>query len=234
MFGLMFMFFAGIILMIEAVKKGLETDRRRDEARRFHDDSYFDAEGKERLTENNHYGGLSNKYYWRGEELKKLNDELNYIEEGDQILRDFVTGKELKNYSRERRIENLNKFLKNPGEKSVLAYPPYEHKPHDSFNDICKGYRYIDIQTHDLYVIRRGKYGEYFMRIKDGRFIRAIDRQFVGRWKKVVTTEIQANEIEQLNREQEQIKRTYVGRQMYEALYRNDDHIGIKTIICDW
>ena len=103
---------------------------------------------------------------------------------------------------------------------------------------MCVGYRYVDLDSYDIYVIRGGKYGKYFLRMRDGKFIRPIDKKeshlYCSHWVRAEATEEQKREINELNCEQERIKKTYKGMEMLNKLYRNDDTCNARVKINLW
>lgn len=227
---------AVIIFVIQCSKKEITSDKKRNQAAREKEDWYIDSYGRSRLTETNKAGGIISKSYrFNGDEIKKLNDSMNFIEEGDELLKNFNDGREYKNYSREKRIALINKKINENKDKkrSVIPYPPDRTIEYTKPYDICKGYRYFDVKTHDFYVIRSFGSNNYFLRISDGKFIRPIDQTdtFSGPYYSPNPTQEQLNEIAKLNKEQDEIKKTYSGLEMYEKLYRNRN-VGRKVRIC--
>ena len=236
MLGLIFMAVGGIILVNDGIKKSFQSYEDRKEAREAGWNCYLDAFNEERLVSNNHLGGRYIKLYKYNEKAQKFKDEFDFRQESDDVLRDIELGKEIKNYTREWRLEKLQKAKQNRGKNSVVKYPLDRNSYHR--NDLCVGYRYVDLDSYDIYVIRGGKYGKYFLRIRDGKFVRPIDKKEspldCSPWVRAEVTEEQRREINELNREQERIKKTYKGLDMLNRLYRNDDIYSARTEINSW
>lgn len=93
---------------------------------------------------------------------------------GDYVLED-EEGNVYKNFSEEEKTKKLNnnkeKALKN--NKSTYCLDDDSHK-----NDfICKGKRFVDLETGDIYVIRYINYKYYYMNIVNGQIVRKTDWQ---------------------------------------------------------
>lgn len=236
MLGLIFMAVGGIILVNDGIKKSFQSYEDRKEARERGWDCYLDGFNEERLVSNNHLGGQFTKFYNCDEEVQKFKDEFDFRQELDRVLRDVDLGKEIKNYTRERRLKKLQKAKQNRGKNSIVEYPLDRNSYHN--NDLCVGYRYVDLDSYDIYVIRGGKYGKYFLRMKDGKFIRPIDKKEspldCSHWVRAEATEEQRSEINELNIEQERIKKKYRGMEMLNKLYRNDDTSNSRIKINLW
>ena len=115
MLGLIFMAIGGIILVNDGIKKSFQSYEDRKEAREAGWDCYLDAFNEERLVSNNHLGGQFTKFYNCDEGVQKFKDEFDFRQELDRVLRDVDLGKEIKNYTRERRLEKLQKAKQNRG-----------------------------------------------------------------------------------------------------------------------
>lgn len=232
MFGIIFIIIPLIFLGIAKLKTAFDTGRNRDNAFKKGDEYYKDGENKSRITETNHYGGVLSEYHDLNpsyqQKLRYLNEELNFIESGDEILRDFQTGQRYTNYSRQRRIKYLKDLIRYHNQRgddqSVIPYPPYEQATHRYRESLCQGYRYFDIKTYDLLTVRSCGYNKYFMRISDGVFVRPIDRRkYYDEWYRAIPTESEQQELNELNEEQMQMKKQYHGEELAKRLYRNDD-----------
>lgn len=235
MFGIIFIIIPLIFLGIAKLKTAFDTGRNRDNAFKKGDEYYEDGENKSRITETNHYGGVLSEYHDLNpsyqQKLRYLNEELNFIESGDEILRDFQTGQRYTNYSRQRRIETLKHYIelyKSYNDKrSVILYPPNSAGTERYPDSLCQGLRYFDLQTHELLTIRSKGYNKYFMRISDAKFIRPIDRRkYTFQWTRAIPTSEEVEEIVELNREQDNVRKMYNGRNgeaILEKLYRNND-----------
>lgn len=235
MFGIIFIIIPLIFLGIAKLKTAFDTGRNRDNAFKKGDEYYEDGENKSRITETNHYGGVLSEYHDLNpsyqQKLRYLNEELNFIESGDEILRDFQTGQRYTNYSRQRRIETLKHYIelyKSYNDKrSVILYPPNSAGTERYPDSLCQGLRYFDLQTHELLTIRSKGYNKYFMRISDAKFIRPIDRRkYTFQWTRAIPTSEEVEEMAELNREQDNVRKMYNGRNgetILEKLYRNND-----------
>lgn len=235
MFGIIFIIIPLIFLGIAKLKTAFDTGRNRDNAFKKGDEYYEDGENKSRITETNHYGGVLSEYHDLNpsyqQKLRYLNEELNFIESGDEILRDFQTGQRYTNYSRQRRIETLKHYIelyKSYNDKrSVILYPPNSVGTERYPDSLCQGLRYFDLQTHELLTIRSKGYNKYFMRISDAKFIRPIDRRkYTFQWTRAIPTSEEVEEMAELNREQDNVRKMYNGRNgeaILEKLYRNND-----------
>lgn len=235
MFGIIFIIIPLIFLGIAKLKTAFDTGRNRDNAFKKGDEYYEDGENKSRITETNHYGGVLSEYHDLNpsyqQKLRYLNEELNFIESGDEILRDFQTGQRYTNYSRQRRIETLKHYIelyKSYNDKrSVILYPPNSAGTEGYPDSLCQGLRYFDLQTHELLTIRSKGYNKYFMRISDAKFIRPIDRRkYTFQWTRAIPTSEEVEEMAELNREQDNVRKMYNGRNgeaILEKLYRNND-----------
>lgn len=235
MFGIIFIITPLIFLGIAKLKTAFDTGRNRDNAFKKGDEYYEDGENKSRITETNHYGGVLSEYHDLNpsyqQKLRYLNEELNFIESGDEILRDFQTGQRYTNYSRQRRIETLKHYIelyKSYNDKrSVILYPPNSAGTERYPDSLCQGLRYFDLQTHELLTIRSKGYNKYFMRISDAKFIRPIDRRkYTFQWTRAIPTSEEVEEMAELNREQDNVRKMYNGRNgeaILEKLYRNND-----------
>ena len=235
MFGIFFIIIPLIFLGIAKLKTAFDTGRNRDNAFKKGDEYYKDGENKSRITETNHYGGVLSEYHDLNpsyqQKLRYLNEELNFIESGDEILRDFQTGQRYTNYSRQRRIETLKYYIelyKSYNDKrSVILYPPNSAGTERYPDSLCQGLRYFDLQTHELLTIRSKGYNKYFMRISDAKFIRPIDRRkYTFQWTRAIPTSEEVEEMAELNREQDNVRKMYNGRNgeaILEKLYRNND-----------
>lgn len=218
-----------VFLFIDTrIDNAIDTERKHKDAIRNGDNFYYDSNNRTRITKTNNYGGMILRPA-SNNPIDRLNDELNYIENNDRILMDFKTGQVLKNYSKEWRIKLINEWIQIYKEEksrvSTMQYPP-DNETEDYRNSLCKGKRYFDIQTHDIYTVRNfGINHMYFMRVSDGKFIRPIDKidyNIDTRWQKCEPNKEQQREIDKLNEEQDTIRRTYSGLEMYNKLYRND------------
>lgn len=235
MFGIIFIIIPLIFLGIAKLKTAFDTGRNRDNAFKKGDEYYEDGENKSRITETNHYGGVLSEYHDLNpsyqQKLRYLNEELNFIESGDEILRDFQTGQRYTNYSRQRRIETLKHYIelyKSYNDKrSVILYPPNSAGTERYPDSLCQGLRYFDLRTHELLTIRSKGYNKYFMRISDAKFIRPIDRRkYTFQWTRAIPTSEEVEEMAELNREQDNVRKMYNGRNgeaILEKLYRNND-----------
>lgn len=235
MFGTIFIIIPLIFLGIAKLKTAFDTGRNRDNAFKKGDEYYKDGENKSRITETNHYGGVLSEYHDLNpsyqQKLRYLNEELNFIESGDEILRDFQTGQRYTNYSRQRRIETLKHYIKlyksYNDKRSVILYPPNSAGTERYPDSLCQGLRYFDLQTHELLTIRSKGYNKYFMRISDAKFIRPIDRRkYTFQWTRAIPTSEEVEEMAELNREQDNVRKMYNGRNgeaILEKLYRNND-----------
>lgn len=156
MFGIIYTLFTSIGLLINSLKESKENEKCKSLYKNKDGLTYIDIKGNSRLLSNNDL-----VFY-------------TYDKNGDYVLED-ISGYIYKNFSEEQR-EKKQKYFKEKSIKngdSTYCISENNHKK----DWICKGKRFMDIKTNDIYVIRflNGKY--YYMNINDGKVVKKTDWQ---------------------------------------------------------
>lgn len=187
MFGAIYTLFTSIGLLVKASKEADENEKCRSLFRNKDGLTYIDTKGNTRLLSNN--------------DLVFYTHDKN----GDYVLEN-VSGYIYKNFSKEQRIAKQKELKLEAinNEDSTYCISEDNHKK----DWICKGKRFIDMKTNDVYVIRclNGKY--YYMDINNGKIIRKTDWQI--KKDQEVTTDYysfdKGIDIEAFNKRQETIQ----------------------------
>jgi len=99
-----------------------------------------------------------------------------YNEKPDRVLKYAGTNEIIRNFSEENRKQTQEQSYKIAKEKGYTVYRIGE-KFDDHFHDKCRGFRYKDIQTGKIYVIREVCGCKYYMDVKTGLLVRKTDGQ---------------------------------------------------------
>lgn len=96
---------------------------------------------------------------------------------GDYILKD-MSGHIYKNFSQEKRERELNERIYEAKNKNETTYCIDDNDHRNDWE--CKGKRFKDFKTGDIYIIRYINYKYYYMNISDGMIVRKTDKQIVS------------------------------------------------------
>lgn len=155
-FGLIYTVVASIGVFFHSINENKENEKNKIRYKHPNKLTYIDTKGRSRLLSN---------------------DELVfyvYDKNGDYILEN-AAGYVYRNFSKEERIRKLNELkdsaLKN--KESTYCIDDNNHKK----DWICKGKRFKDFKTGDVYVVRWINYKYYYMNISNGLLVRKTDWQ---------------------------------------------------------
>lgn len=95
--------------------------------------------------------------------------------DGDYVQTDPRTGTVVRNITQEKNAKREAELKQIALDKGYETYQ-IGGKFEDHSLDKCKGFRYKDIKTGDIYVIRSIRKSYYYLRVKDGQFIRELER----------------------------------------------------------
>lgn len=97
-----------------------------------------------------------------------------YDKNGDYILKD-MSGHVYKNFSQEKRERELNERIYEAKNKNETTYCIDDNDHRNDWE--CKGKRFKDFKTGDIYIIRYINYKYYYMNISNGLLVRETDWQ---------------------------------------------------------
>jgi hypothetical protein len=138
-----------------------------------------------------------------------------HLPNGDYILED-LSGKVIKNFTLENR---QRKQIELKNEAAFSMNSTYCIDENNYKNDyICKGKRFKDLKTGDIYVIRNIKGRYYYMDIKSGLLVRKTDWQIRREQEGMVHPKLPDINIEEFNKKQKLITNNQA------LLYRNFDY----------
>lgn len=166
--------------------------------------TYFDVNGRTRFLSNNELAFYRHR-------------------NGDYVLEDMA-GRVYRNFSEEQRIKECNERKEKALSNSETTYciDNNDHR-HDW---VCKGKRFKDFETGDIYVVRFLKFKYYYINISNGMIVRETDYQRkLDEYKKMKNAKIYSFEgvdIEEFNEKQKTV-------QDKNKLYRDYDY----TSDCD-
>ncbi len=156
MLGFVYTLFVSIGAVIHKTKQNKENEENKVKFQNPDGLTYVDIEGKSRFLSNNEVG-----FY-------------TYDRNGDYVLED-ASGYIYKNFSKEKKEKEQTKRYTEAIKNNETTYciDDNDHK-----NDwYCKGKRFKDVQTGDIYVIRRLNYTYWYLNITNGMIIRKTDWQ---------------------------------------------------------
>jgi hypothetical protein len=157
--------------------------------------TYIDTKGRSRLLSNN--------------ELVFYTHDKN----GDYILEN-VSGHVYRNFSEEERNRSMKREKTKALNNNETTYCIDSNKHKNDWT--CKGKRFKDFKTGDIYVIRYINYKYYYMNVKNGMIIRKTDWQ-IKHDKNNIKSYLNDLDIESFNRKQMETSNKQI-------LYRNFDH----------
>lgn len=155
MFGLVYSLFVSIGAAIHKTNQRKENEENKIKFRNPDGLTYVDIKGQSRLIHN---------------------DELVFYvhENGDYVLKN-IHGYIYKNFSQEIREKELRERILLAKKNNETTYA-IDSNNHDR-EWICKGRRFKDFKTGEIYIIRYINYKYYYMRISDAMLIRKTDWQ---------------------------------------------------------
>lgn len=153
-----FIYFAviGVGLLIHFINENKENEENKKRYRHPNGLTYIDNKGRSRLLSN--------------DKLVFYTHDKN----GDYILED-VSGHVYRNFSEEKRVKWLNDEKKRAIENKESTYCLDDNNHRKDWT--CKGKRFVDLKTGNIYVIRYIKYKYYYMDISTGLLVRKTDWQ---------------------------------------------------------
>lgn len=198
MFGLIYTIFVSIGAFFHSLKENKENEKGKTLFKHPNNLTYIDTKGRSRLLSN---------------------DEIVFYthnKNGDYILEN-ESGYVYKNFSEEMRVQNLNERRENSLKNQESTYCIDENNHCKDW--VCKGKRFKDFNTGDIYVIRYIKYKYYYMNVSNGMLVRKTDWQIKqDELKKNIKTCLNDNlNIDEFNNNQIKIKNS-------SLLFRNFDY----------
>lgn len=193
MLGITYAIIVSIGSFFYTVKNNNENEKNKEKYRHPNGMTYIDIKGRSKLISNN--------------ELVFYTHDKN----GDYILED-ASGNVYRNFSKEERKQRLNERKKNSQNNNETTYCIDDDKHQNDW--ICKGKRFKDFQTGDIYVVRCINYKYYYMNISNGMVVRKTDWQIKQEDKKTYLKDL---DIDSFNRNQGRITNK-------QLLYRNFDY----------
>ena len=167
--GVFGLFYFGMIACAKVasdISEALHNENNRKEAFAQKQEIYVDSKGCERLISNNQKVIKTYIYY-----------DNNPLKTKDYVLKKVGSNEIIRNYSQEEREQQENYYYKKAIELGRTAYrlgglqDDFIHVGIDK----PKGYRYKDINTGDIYLIRTYLGKKYYMDIKTGLLVRLTD-----------------------------------------------------------
>ncbi len=155
-FGLIYTIIVSIGALFHIINENLENEENKEIYKHKDGMTYIDTRGRSRLLSNNEL-----VFY-------------TYDKNGDYVLED-ISGNIYKNFSKEERENELNKRIKKALDNSETTYCVDDD--HHRKDWVCKGKRFKDFQSGDVYVIRYIKHKYYYMDISNGMIVRKTDWQ---------------------------------------------------------
>ena len=167
LFGLIYTAFTLGTKAAMSIKDNAENEKYRQEAIHKNEQSYIDSKGYSCSVEN-------------GRRVMYANEYLNgYDKLPDKVLKYVDNGEIIKNFSKEER-EQLETYYYNEAKKTNKTVYRIGGK-FDNYSDVGsgkpKGYRYKDLNTNAIYVIRKFNGIKFYMDIKTGLLVRKTDGQ---------------------------------------------------------
>lgn len=155
-FGLIYTIIVSIGALFHIINENLENEENKEIYKHKDGMTYIDTRGRSRLLSNNEL-----VFY-------------TYDKNGDYVLED-ISGNIYKNFSKEERENELNKRIKKALDNSETTYCVDDDNHRKDW--VCKGKRFKDFQSGDVYVIRYIKHKYYYMDISNGMIVRKTDWQ---------------------------------------------------------
>lgn len=154
-FGLIYTLVVSVGAFIHTINRNRENEENKTLYKRPDGLTYLDVKGQTRFLSNDEPAF----YFYRN---------------GDYILED-MSGRIHRNFSEEQRIEKRNKRKQEALSKNESTYcvDDNDHR-HDWY---CRGKRFKDFETGDVYVIRLIKFKYYYMNVANGMVVRETDYQ---------------------------------------------------------
>lgn len=199
MLGLIYTIFASFGIILNNIKENNINNECKSKYKNKNNLTYIDSKGKTRLLSNDEL-----VFYTK-------DNNGNFILENEK-------GDVYHNFSQEDQIDILNKNIYVSKKCHFTTYPTNENCYYIEI--LCKGQRYIDFNTGEVYVIRylQGKY--YYMNVANGFLVRETDWQLAND----ISLEKEKNiNIEEFNNQQK-------NRTNKRLLYRNSCY----NTLCDF
>lgn len=200
LFGLFYTAFALGTRSITNIKNCIENENRRQNSIHRGKETYIDERGCERLVSNNQK--VIKTYIYKktaGEEYK------------DYVLKVMESNEIIRNYSEEERNKEENLKYNQAIANDKTTYRLGSKNDH-YLGTAMPGYRYKDIKTGDIYVIRVFNGARYYMNIKNGEIVRMTDGQLKAE-KDVKAYKHNHDDYEKMrikiNKEQQEYLKTY-------------------------
>lgn len=196
-FGLLYTVIVSIGAMFHSIDENIENEKNKKRYKNSNGLTYIDTKGRSRLLSN--------------DEIVFYTNDKN----ADYILED-ANGNVYKNFSEEKRMKDYFERKKMALENRETTYC------HDDNNHCkdweCKGKRFKDFETGEIYIIRCINYKYYYMNISNGMIVRKTDWQIKQDEKmKNVKSYLKDLDIQDFNEKQRDVK----NKQM---LYRNFEY----------
>lgn len=185
MFGLIYSMIVSAGAISHKMNENIENKRNKIKYKSPDGLTYLDTNGRSRLISN--------------DELVFYTHDKN----GDYILED-VSGHVYKNFSKEQREKEFHERINLASKNNETTYCIDDN---DHSKDwVCKGKRFKDFNTGNVYVIRQIKYKYYYMDISNGFIVRKTDWQ-IERDEKMKDAKILNNDlnIEEFNEKQKAV-----------------------------
>ena len=199
MFGLIYTIIASIGIYFNSIKNNIENEKNKIKYRHKDGLTYTDIKGHSRLLSNNKL-----VFY-------------TYDKNGDYILKD-IDGHIYRNFSKEQREKEFNERKEEAIKNGATTYC-IDDDPHR--NDwTCKGKRFRDFKTGDIYIIRSLNCKYYYMDISTGLIVRKTD------WQRKRDEEYLRKNIKTFNKEIDinEFNKKQMTIQDKGMLYRNFDY----------
>ena len=156
MFGLIYTIFVSIGAIFHSSKENKENEKGKTLFKQPNNLTYIDTKGRSRLLSNDEIVFYTHDKY------------------GDYVLED-ESGYVYENFSEEKRIKELNKRKEKALKNAETTYCIDDNNHRKDWT--CKGKRFVDFKTGDIYVIRYINYKYYYMNISNGMLVRKTDWQ---------------------------------------------------------
>ena len=167
LFGLFYTVFALGVKGTKSIKAANINKKRRNESITSNKQTYIDSDGCERLTYNNQK--VLQTYIYT---------KTPYCEYKDYVLKQVDSNNIIKNYSAEKRNQEENERYNDAIKNGKTVYRLGTLRD-NYYHSRINGYRYKDINTNAIYVIRSLNGVKFYMDIDTGQFIRETDGEVI-------------------------------------------------------
>ena len=184
-FGIIYTIIVSIGAFFHSINKSIDNEKNKTIYKHPNGMTYIDTKGRSRLLSN---------------------DELvfyTYDRNGNYVLED-VSGHIYRNFSEEKRSQELNERKEKAMSNKETTYCIDDDNHRKDW--VCKGKRFKDFKTGEIYVIRYIKYKYYYINISNGMIVRKTDWQIKQDKKNIKKYLNDYLDIETFNKKQKNIQ----------------------------